>query len=354
MAKLAFLECGSESNSSPSGTASALFPDAIEREDGGVTTHPAGRVPHVLEISPSHVTHLVHHQTLDIAGFSSSPAVIYCKEQDLTTTAVFNPELSGCAVIVNLRPARPRLERCDGYASRLPEARPGAYRVYDLRHKWAIEVPHELLDLVFVLPPALIPVDKAANLLLAPTGASRCSTLHRVDPVVAQLVQTLSPLSIGVVGAEALFADHVISAIAVRVRRLLLHDDPIQPKENVLAPWQERRAIDYMLERLAENVELSDIAAVCGLSKQHFGRLFRATTGMSPFQWLKIQRVERASALLKTTDATLSDIAEQCGFANQSHFTRVFGQVTGTSPGLWRLRVSEELRTGDQGIDNRG
>ena len=70
----------------------------------------------------------------------------------------------------------------------------------------------------------------------------------------------------------------------------------------------------------------------------HFERAFRQTTGMPPHQWLTKHRVERAKALLSLGSLELAEIAEACGFADQSHFTRVFSRCEGVTPGRWRRR----------------
>ena len=77
-------------------------------------------------------------------------------------------------------------------------------------------------------------------------------------------------------------------------------------------------------------------AAEFDLSVSHFSRAFRTSTGLPPHQWLLRQRVKAAKQLLGVHDLPLSEIAISAGFANQSHFTRVFSSVVGVSPGAWR------------------
>ncbi len=67
-----------------------------------------------------------------------------------------------------------------------------------------------------------------------------------------------------------------------------------------------------------------------------FARAFRQTTGMPPHRWLLARRVDRAKELLAASPMRLADIALACGFADQSHFTKVFTRMAGTSPGAWR------------------
>jgi AraC-like DNA-binding protein len=58
--------------------------------------------------------------------------------------------------------------------------------------------------------------------------------------------------------------------------------------------------------------------------------------GVAPHRWLINRRVELAKDLLRDRETSLSEIALRCGFADQSHFTRVFTRWAGVSPGAWR------------------
>jgi len=103
-----------------------------------------------------------------------------------------------------------------------------------------------------------------------------------------------------------------------------------------LAPWQERRAKEMLAADMSGCLTLPDLASACRLSCSHFSQAFRQTVGCPPHQWLMTQRVERAKNLMLNTDQALSEIALVTGFADQSHFTRVFSQRVGKSPAAWR------------------
>jgi AraC-like DNA-binding protein len=107
-----------------------------------------------------------------------------------------------------------------------------------------------------------------------------------------------------------------------------------------LAAWQERRAKDFMSNNLNGELSLPEIASECGLSASHFTRAFRQSLGVPPHQRLLKLRIERAKEELLRSDATLADIAIACGFADQSHFTRVFVKHIGSGPGQWRRKFA--------------
>jgi AraC family transcriptional regulator len=103
-----------------------------------------------------------------------------------------------------------------------------------------------------------------------------------------------------------------------------------------LAPWQLRRAKEMLRGDLSENQSLPSVARACKLSVSHFSRAFKASTGVPPHQWLVTARIEMARELLIRTPTPLVEVAGICGFADQSHFTRIFSRVIGSSPRVWR------------------
>ncbi|HXK39796.1 MAG TPA: helix-turn-helix transcriptional regulator [Candidatus Paceibacterota bacterium] len=78
------------------------------------------------------------------------------------------------------------------------------------------------------------------------------------------------------------------------------------------------------------------------LSPCHFSRVFRESFGCSPHGYISRRRVEHAQGLMLSGDAPLSQIALDCGFADQAHFSRTFRSIVGESPRTWRrVRVSQ-------------
>jgi AraC family transcriptional regulator len=103
-----------------------------------------------------------------------------------------------------------------------------------------------------------------------------------------------------------------------------------------LAAWQLQRARDFINVNLERDPSIAEVAHECGLSSGYFARAFKRSTGVPPYKWLIKTRVERAKELLKDPRCELADIAQLCGFVDQSHFTRVFSRSEGYSPGRWR------------------
>lgn len=99
-----------------------------------------------------------------------------------------------------------------------------------------------------------------------------------------------------------------------------------------LPPWALQRIGRYLDEHLGDNVRLDDLARVAAVSRFHFARCFRSSTGESPMAYLRRLRVERAKQLLALGGQPISDIAIAVGFYDQSHFTRQFTRLVGTTP----------------------
>jgi AraC-like DNA-binding protein len=112
-----------------------------------------------------------------------------------------------------------------------------------------------------------------------------------------------------------------------------------QPPEQVrggLAPWQVRKVAIYVDAHLDRSIRNEDLAALVRLNPSHFGRAFRNSFGEPPHEYVIRRRVERAQGLMLSSAASLSDIALDCGLADQSHLTRLFRRVVGESPRAWR------------------
>lgn len=106
-----------------------------------------------------------------------------------------------------------------------------------------------------------------------------------------------------------------------------------------LAPWQVKIAQDFMLRKTNSVVPLAEIADRLDLSVNHFIKAFANTVGVAPYHWFVRQRIARAASLLETETMSLAQIAIECGFSDQSHFTRSFSGTYGMTPGRWRCTV---------------
>jgi AraC family transcriptional regulator len=89
-------------------------------------------------------------------------------------------------------------------------------------------------------------------------------------------------------------------------------------------------------ERLDEPISVSMLSSVVGLSRSYFSHAFRRSVGLTPHAHVVRSRIERAMTLMAHSEASLSEVALAVGFADQSHFSRVFRRLTGVTPAHWR------------------
>lgn len=156
------------------------------------------------------------------------------------------------------------------------------------------------------------------------------------DRVIEYLAECILPMLKQPQSASKLFIDYVALALLSHLSERYAETRTRRNQNGGLAPWQERRAKELLLANLGGKVGLHELAEACGLSRAHFARAFKASTGTTPMLWLVTQRLERAKNLLLNSELSIEDIARHCGFVDQSHFTRAFTKHLGTTPGSWR------------------
>lgn len=116
-------------------------------------------------------------------------------------------------------------------------------------------------------------------------------------------------------------------------------NDPARPApRGGLAPSVLRRVREYIEVHLSGRIEIDELAALAGLSGCHFSRAFKQSTGVPPHRYLMQYRVDVAAVLLRDTDTPIADLSLAVGFADQSHFSRIFGQTMGETPRAFRKR----------------
>lgn len=165
----------------------------------------------------------------------------------------------------------------------------------------------------------LLPTMKKADLLIHQIGLALKSSLETVGD------------------GSRFYADSMATALSVH----LLHhystcNHQFRDYEDGLSKQKLKQATEYIQAHLSEDISLNDIANELGMSQYYFCHLFKRSTGVSPHQYLIQQRVGRAKQLLRQPERTITSIALDCGFANQSHFAKCFRQSTGMNPNKFR------------------
>lgn len=241
-------------------------------------------------------------------------------------------------IALQLRPCDDFDLYSDGRLIRPREFTAGAVAIFDLRTTLATDLrdPFHAIDLY-------LPVE-ALQAIAGELGSTRIDALrHRpgtalVDPTLEALLLSMQPaLAVPVAETSPLFVDYVARAAATHVAHryggLTL---AVRPARGGLAPQQLRRVQELLDANLSGRILLAELAGACNLSVRQFTRAFRQTTGMAPHQWLLHRRIDKARDLLANTTRPVASVAGECGFADQSHFTRIFKRVAGVTPVRWR------------------
>ena len=156
------------------------------------------------------------------------------------------------------------------------------------------------------------------------------------DPQMERIgLSLLSEMATGGLGGE-LFAESLANVLALH---LLRHHSSLgggsgrkAEREGGFPKRALGRATDYINDNLSQKLTLTEIAGAAHVSPSHLARLFKATIGLSPHQYVIRRRVERAKTLLVGTDLPIVDVAGAVGFANQSHLAFHVRRLLGVSP----------------------
>lgn len=155
------------------------------------------------------------------------------------------------------------------------------------------------------------------------------------DPLIEQMGLALKS-ELESAGADSKFyAESMTTALAAHLRQRY-SSHPLQPYSGGLSQSQLKAAIAYIHAHLEQHITLAELASVVFLSSHYFAHLFKQSTGRSPHQYVTQCRIAKAKRLLRQSYIPISDICQQVGFQNQSHFTRVFRRYTHTTPKAYR------------------
>ena len=152
------------------------------------------------------------------------------------------------------------------------------------------------------------------------------------DPLVHGIgVSLKAELESGNLGGR-LYADTLCTALFAHLLRHYTTESTAPTQAGGLPHYQLRQVIEYVDAHLDQDLALADLAAISRLSPNHFTRLFKQSTGLTPHRYLIQQRVERAKRLLLEGKLAIADIALEVGFAHQSHLNCHFKRWVGTTP----------------------
>ncbi len=103
-----------------------------------------------------------------------------------------------------------------------------------------------------------------------------------------------------------------------------------------MSDYYIKEALNYIEQNFQNEITIEEIAAVCGINRSYFGKIFHNSIGCSPQEFLMKYRMTKATELLKLTSLSIAEIGSAVGYENQLHFSRAFKNINGVSPREWR------------------
>jgi len=145
--------------------------------------------------------------------------------------------------------------------------------------------------------------------------------------------------------AGRLYGESLANALAVYLlgRYAVQRRVPTVPRGG-LPRYRLMRVLDYIGDNLAEDISLSDLAELAGMSAHHFAELFKRSMNCTPHRYVLRERIERARNALRDPRCSVLDAAAISGFSNPSHFARVFRRFVGVSPSQFQSDQTSLLR----------
>jgi AraC family transcriptional regulator len=140
--------------------------------------------------------------------------------------------------------------------------------------------------------------------------------------------------------AGQMYGESLANALAVYLLKCyaVRHQTPAVYKGG-LPKYRLKRVLDYIADNLAENLSLSQLSQVAGMSPHYFSELFKQSTGRAPHSYVLWQRIERAKRQLRDRKLSVIEAGLEAGFQNPSHFARMFRKLVGTTPSKFRAEL---------------
>ncbi|WP_249140000.1 MULTISPECIES: helix-turn-helix domain-containing protein [Bradyrhizobium] len=231
-----------------------------------------------------------------------------------------------------------RMERRSGRFAATGTFRPGVVIVIPegSSSRWDIPKPVDVVQLYLPHRTLVRVADEADT-------AKPIDLLERTahpDPITSRLLLSAADVLEGNGALDSLFRQQLTDLLATRL--LAAHAGAPatgQPVVGGLAPKVLMRAIERLHSDSDADVSLAALAADAGLSRFHFCRAFKESTGLSPHAWLRQHRLEQAMQMLRDTDASVVTISAALGYASQTAFAAAFKRLTGDTPTDWRRRA---------------
>ncbi|WP_430516842.1 helix-turn-helix transcriptional regulator [Bradyrhizobium yuanmingense] len=274
---------------------------------------------------------VLHTKPLSMALDPSGSAIAHWKHEPLHDVV----EPMSHHVIMAYNGSMQRMERRTGRSVAIGTFRPGVLIVIPegSSSRWDIPKPVDVVQLY--LPHAVL--KRVADEANTATPIDLVERTAHHDPITSRLILSATDVLESNEALDTLFRHQLIDLLATRL--LAAHTGSpttIQPTMGGLSPKVLLRATERLRSESDSDVSLAALASDAGLSRFHFCRAFKESTGLSPHAWLRQYRLEQAMSMLRDSDESVVSIAAALGYSSQTAFAAAFKKLTGETPSDWR------------------
>jgi AraC family transcriptional regulator len=241
-------------------------------------------------------------------------------------------------VIMTYTGSMQRLERRSGKSVAIGTARSGVVTIIPAGSSARWDIPGLVNVVQLYLPHTTL--QRVAEEADTTAPGELLERTGQPDPVTSRLLMSASDVLEGSEALDNLFRQQMTDLLATRL--LTAHTSlrsTFQPAVGGLSPTVLRRAIERLRSDSDADVSLAMLASDAGLSRFHFCRAFKESTGLSPHAWLRQHRLEQAMNMLRGTDISVVSVAAAVGYGSQTAFAAAFRRLTGETPSNWRRCV---------------
>jgi AraC family transcriptional regulator len=271
---------------------------------------------------------------LRMASDSSSGSIAYWQHDALHD--VVEPMIDH--VVMTYPAGVQRLERRNGKSVAIGTARSGVVTIIPAGSSARWDIPGLVNVVQLYLPTGTL--ERVAGQADIPSPGDLLERTGHPDPVTSRLLLSAADVIEGSAALDALFRQQLTDLLATRLLAAHAGSSPaIKPALGGLSPTALRRAIERLRSDSDADVSLAALASEAGLSRFHFCRAFKESTGVSPHAWLRQHRLEQAMNMLRDTNASIVSVAAELGYASQTAFAAAFRKLTGETPSDWRRRM---------------
>ena len=240
-------------------------------------------------------------------------------------------------IVVHLRPEKNSLRRM-GDKTEVENVEVGDVAIIPAGVNHWQKIETEVAEVIILTIEPKVITDLALE-AVNPEKIELLPTFARQDPLIQHLALNIKA-DLDSESYDRMYVESLYRSLSLHLLKNYSTRNFVLPEQtNGLSRRKLKQAIEYINDNLDRKINIHDIAKEIDISNYYFCRMFHASTGITPYQYVLRQRVTKAKQLLESSKLSLSDIAYECGFSSHSQMTQHFRKQTGITPKAYRNRL---------------